>query len=194
MEGHHLLHSASSAGLDLCGGTQRAHRSGTEVLEYVGSRTGVMAGTLCTFWTDTLETSEYVSTQPSQAPGTPAPLARAPAAQVPARRMPTLGGTEACAQCLSPPPLPLLTLAAPALSGCARSGPHHERADEEGRSPICIAPSEGLETQTLLPCVASHHTARATRHHTTTRHDISSSRQISPTCPCCIRIHTHAHT
>lgn len=32
------------------------------------------------------------------------------------------------------------TLAPPALSGCARSGPHHERADEEGAVPDVHCP------------------------------------------------------
>lgn len=143
----------------------------------------------------------YPSSQGPKHQATPALVARAPAAQVPARRVPTLGGTAACAFCLSPPPLQSLApLPLPPFLGAPGLDPTTKERTRKGQSQMRIAPSRRPETQTLLPCIASHHTAHATQHHTTTRHDISSSRQISPTRARCIHIrihipiHTHTHT
>lgn len=124
-----------------------------------------------------------------QAPKHQAPLhflARAPAAQCACPSRSHIGGNGRL-RLLSFPATPAITatLAPPALSGCARSGPHHERADEEGAprgTRTCALPHLGDTTQTLLPCIASHHTAHATQtpNDNSTRHILISSNLSDP--------------
>lgn len=99
-----------------------------------------------------------------------------------------IGGNRSSLPSVSPrsslppwPPLPLPPfLGAPGLDPTAK-----ERTRKAHHQP-CIAPSEGRDPSTLaVHCITSHRTRNPTPH-TTTRHDTSSSRQISPTCACCI--------
>lgn len=218
-----------SAGLDRCGGTGTGPHKKGYMLRYVGSRTGAIASTLGTQQDNRASTTvpdcqtqlggrggttpplqvQYSTSQAPKPSDTHALLARAPAAQGACPSRSHIGGNGSL-RLLSLPATPAITptLAPPALSGCARSGPHHERADEEGALEMRIAPSRRLDPNTLaVHCITSHRTRNpnTTRQlDTTYPHLVKSLRPAhvaststlthrAPTLTHTYR-HTHAHT
>lgn len=155
----------SSTAPEWAGREQIAHEEKTQVPRYLPSYSS---------------SSSSSSSQEPQHPSIRQPLHLLPgcsgpcschcscSSQVPARRVPTLGRTEACAFCLSPPPLTSSQpLPLPPVLGEAGLDPTTKERTSKGphqMSHMCIAPSQRPETQTFLPCalIASHHTARAT--------------------------------
>lgn len=210
-EGHHVLHCAPKcwSRLMLCNWKWSTPKG--YMLQYIGSRTGAIASTLCLYrldhrvpagwlWAGKGRDGRDVPTRmipqvpkaPQAPPNEPSSrairhpctlLARAPAAQLCLPVACPLWGERQVAPCVFPRHPCHHCYPCPSRPFWVRQVWTPPRKSGRGRgSPRCALPHLGDTTQTLLPCIASHHTAHATQtpNDNSTRHILISSNLSDP--------------